>query len=203
MAYTKSASKLQNFPDIAISFGGKFTYKPLFSLLFLFLITFLLSHQIFHDQISEHRLRKIRQSRLLNRSIFGLVLSDDKLTVSPIYACEQMEVAFVGLQRASVRRIPMSLANSMALLFSMTNSLCLLLILSHQIRRWRKFWKHIIDGINLTHHLQQEEKSGKRKIARCTILKLVDGGQAKPSKLGNLFLGEIASHSIFLESYSQ
>ena len=76
------------------------------------------------------------------------------------------------------------------LLFSMTNSLCLLLILSHQIRRWRKFWKHIIDGINLPHHLQQEEKSGKRKIARCTILKLVDGGQAKPSKLGNLLLGE-------------
>jgi len=76
------------------------------------------------------------------------------------------------------------------LLFSMTYSLCLLLILSHQIRRWRKFWKHIIDGINLTHHLQQEEKSGKRKIARCTILKLVDGGQAKPSKLGNLLLGE-------------
>ena len=72
----------------------------------------------------------------------------------------------------------------------MTNSLCLLLILSHQIRRWRKFGKHIIDGINLTHHLQQEEKSGKRKIARCTILKLVDGGQAKPSKLGNLLLGE-------------
>ena len=97
MAYTKSASKLQNFPDIATSFGGKFAYKPHFSLLFLFLITFLLSHQIFHDQISEHRLRKIRQSRLLNRSIFGLVLSDDKLTVSPIYACEQMEVAIVSL----------------------------------------------------------------------------------------------------------
>jgi len=35
MAYTKSASKLQNFPDIAISFGGKFTYKPLFSLFFV------------------------------------------------------------------------------------------------------------------------------------------------------------------------
>lgn len=203
MAYTKSASKLQNFPDIATSFGGKFAYKPHFSLLFLFLITFLLSHQIFHDQISEHRLRKIRQSRLLNRSIFGLVLSDDKLTVSPIYACEQMEVAFVGLQRASVRRIPMSLANSMALLFSMTNSLCLLLILSHQIRRWRKFWKHIIYGINLPHHLQQEKKSGKRKIARCAILKFMDGGQAKPRKLGNLLLGEIASQSVFLESYSQ
>ena len=74
--------------------------------------------------------------------------------------------------------------------FCLTYSLCLLLILSHQIRRWRKFWKHIIDGINLTHHLQQEEKSGKRKIARCTFLKLVDGGQAKPRKLGNLFLGE-------------
>ena len=87
--------------------------------------------------------------------------------------------------------------------FCMTYSLRFLLILSHQIRRWRKFWKHIIDGINLTHHLQQEEKSGKRKIARCTILKLVDGGQAKPSKLGNLFLGEITSHSIFLESHSQ
>lgn len=53
-----------------------------------------------------------------------------------------------------------------------------------------EFWKHIIDGINLTHHLQQEEKSGKRKIARCTILKLVDGGQTKPRKLGNLLLGE-------------
>ncbi len=50
--------------------------------------------------------------------------------------------------------------------------------------------KHIIYSINLPHHLQQEEKSGKRKIARCTILKLVNGGQAKPSKLGNLFLGE-------------
>lgn len=72
----------------------------------------------------------------------------------------------------------------------MTNSLCLLLILSHQIRRWRKFGKHTVYGINLTHHLQQEKKSGKRKIARCTILKLEDGGQAKPSKLGNLFLGE-------------
>lgn len=76
------------------------------------------------------------------------------------------------------------------LLFSMTYSLCPLLILSHQIRRWRKFWKHIIDGINLLHHLQQEEKSGKRKIACCSILKLMDGGQAKPCKLGNLFLGE-------------
>ena len=53
-----------------------------------------------------------------------------------------------------------------------------------------KFCLDIIDGINLTHHLQQEEKSGKRKIARCTILKLVDGGQAKSCKLGNLFLGE-------------
>lgn len=30
MAYTKSASKLQNFPDIATSFGGKFAYKPHF-----------------------------------------------------------------------------------------------------------------------------------------------------------------------------
>ena len=87
--------------------------------------------------------------------------------------------------------------------FCMTNSLCLLLILSHQIRRWRQFGKHIIDGINLPHHLQQEEKSGKRKIARCSILKLMDGGQTKPCKFGNLFLGEIASHSIFLESYSQ
>ena len=102
MAYTKSASKLQNFPDIATSFGGKFAYKPHFSLLFLFLITFLLSHQIFHDQISEHRLRKIRQSRLLNRSIFGLVLSDNKLTLSPIYACIQMEVAFVSLLYANI-----------------------------------------------------------------------------------------------------
>ena len=72
----------------------------------------------------------------------------------------------------------------------MTYSLRFLLILSHQIKRWRKFWKHIIDGIKLPHHLQQEKKSGKQKIARCTILKLVDGGQAKPSKLGNLLLGE-------------
>ena len=97
MAYTKSASKLQNFPDIATSFGGKFAYKPHFSLLFLFLITFLLSHQIFHDQISEHRLRKIRQSRLLNQSIFWLILSDNKLILSPIYTCIQMEVALVRL----------------------------------------------------------------------------------------------------------
>ena len=64
---------------------------------FLFFIPFILSHQIFRNQISEHRLRKIRQSRLLNRSIFGLVLSDNKLTFSPIYACIQMEVAFVIL----------------------------------------------------------------------------------------------------------
>jgi len=35
MAYTKSASKLQNFPDIATSFGGKFAYKPHFSLFFV------------------------------------------------------------------------------------------------------------------------------------------------------------------------
>ena len=62
----------------------------------------LLSHQIFRNQISEHHLRKIRQSRLLNRSIFGLVLSDDKLTVSPIYACIQMEVAFVSLLYANI-----------------------------------------------------------------------------------------------------
>lgn len=97
MAYTKSASKLQNFPDIATSFGGKFAYKPHFSFLFLFLVTFLLSHQIFRDQISKHRLRKIRYSRLLNQSIFWLILSDNKLTVSPIYACIQMEVGFVSL----------------------------------------------------------------------------------------------------------
>ena len=53
-----------------------------------------------------------------------------------------------------------------------------------------KTGKRTVYGINLTHHLQQEKKSGKRKIARCTILKLEDGGQAKPCKLGNLFLGE-------------
>lgn len=64
---------------------------------FLFLITFHLSHQIFRDQISKHRLRKIRYSRLLNQSIFWLILSDNKLTVSPIYACIQMEVGFVSL----------------------------------------------------------------------------------------------------------
>ena len=57
----------------------------------------LLSQQIFRNQIHEHRFRKIRQSRLLNHSIFGLVLSDNKLTFSPIYACIQMEVAFVSL----------------------------------------------------------------------------------------------------------
>ena len=134
---------------------------------------------------------------------FWLIFSDDKLTHSPIYACMQIEVAFVSLLRTSAHRMPLSLANSMALLFCMTNSLGPLLILSHQTRRWGQFRKHIIDGINLPYHLQQEEKSGKRKIARCSILKLMNGGQAKPSKLGNLFLGEIASHSIFLESYSQ
>lgn len=102
MAYTKSASKLQNFPDIATSFGGKFAYKPHFSFFFSILITFLLSQQIFRNQISKHRLRKIRQFSLLNRSIFGLILSDNKLTVSPIYACIQMEVAFVSLLYANI-----------------------------------------------------------------------------------------------------
>lgn len=62
----------------------------------------LLSHQIFRNQISEHHLRKVRYSHPLNRSIFGLVLSDDKLTVSPIYTCIQMEVAFVGLFYANI-----------------------------------------------------------------------------------------------------
>lgn len=62
----------------------------------------LLSQQIFHNQIHEHRFRKIRQSRLLNRSIFGLILSDNKLTVSPIYACIQMEVALVRLLYANI-----------------------------------------------------------------------------------------------------
>ncbi len=65
-------------------------------------ITFLLSHQIFRDQISKHRLRKIRYSRLLNQSIFWLILSDNKLTVSPIYACIQMEVGFVSLLYANI-----------------------------------------------------------------------------------------------------
>ena len=60
-------------------------------------IIFLLSHQIFSDQIAKHRLRKIRYSRLLNQSIFWLILSDNKLSVSPIYACIQMKVGFVSL----------------------------------------------------------------------------------------------------------
>lgn len=123
-----------------------------------------------------------------------------------------MEVAFVSLLYANIsttfainiKLLSLSsnphdtrwafIADSMELIhlssFCMTYSLRFLLILSHQIRWWRKFGKHIIYSINLPHHLQQEKKSGKRKIARCTILKLVDGGQAKPSKLGNLFLGE-------------
>ncbi len=42
----------------------------------------------------------------------------------------------------------------------MTNSLCLLLIPSHQIRGRGQLWKYIIYSINLPHHLQQEEKSG-------------------------------------------
>lgn len=66
------------------------------------IIITLLSHQIFRNQISEHRLRKIRQSRLLNQSIFWLILSDNKLTVSSIYACIQMEVAFVSLLYANI-----------------------------------------------------------------------------------------------------
>ena len=69
---------------------------------FLFFIPFILSHQIFRNQISEHRFRKIGQSQLLNQSIFGLVLSDNKLTLSPIYACIQMEVAFVSLLYANI-----------------------------------------------------------------------------------------------------
>ena len=69
---------------------------------FLFFIPFILSHQIFRNQISEHRFRKIGQSQLLNQSIFGLVLSDNKLTASPIYACIQMEVAFVSLRYANI-----------------------------------------------------------------------------------------------------
>ena len=69
---------------------------------FLFFIPFILSHQIFRNQISEHRFRKIGQSQLLNQSIFGLVLSDNKLTASPIYACIQMEVAFVSLLYANI-----------------------------------------------------------------------------------------------------
>lgn len=102
MANTKSASKLQNFPDIAMFFWEKLAYKPHFSLLFLFLITFLLSHQIFRNQIHEHRLQKIGYSQLLIRSIFGLVFSDNKLTRTPIYACIQMEVAFVSLLYADI-----------------------------------------------------------------------------------------------------
>ena len=102
MANTKSASRLQNFPDIAMFFWEKLAYKPHFSLLFLFLITFLLSHQIFRNQIHEHRLQKIGYSQLLIRSIFGLVFSDNKLTRTPIYACIQMEVAFVSLLYADI-----------------------------------------------------------------------------------------------------
>ena len=126
---------------------------------FLFLITFLLSHQIFRDQISKHRLRKIRYSRLLNQSIFWLILSDNKLTVSPIYACIQMEVGFVSLlytnicttfaifskeeELLSLSSTPYEtrctfIADSMELIhlssFCMTYSLRFLLILSHQIR---------------------------------------------------------------------
>ena len=90
---------MDDFTPIIDEVNSKVLSKKL---LFTVFIPFILSHQIFRNQISEHHLRKIRQSRLLNRSIFGLVLSDDKLTVSPIYTCIQMEVAFVGLFYANI-----------------------------------------------------------------------------------------------------
>ena len=90
---------MDDFTPIIDEVNSKVLSKKL---LFTVFIPFILSHQIFRNQISEHRLWKIRQSRLLNRSIFGLVLSDDKLTVSPIYTCIQMEVAFVGLFYANI-----------------------------------------------------------------------------------------------------
>ncbi len=49
------------------------------------------------DGIHQIRFKITKLSRLLNQSIFWLILSDNKLTVSPIYACIQMEVGFVSL----------------------------------------------------------------------------------------------------------
>ena len=85
---------MDDFTPIIDEVNSKVLSKKL---LFTVFIPFILSHQIFRNQISEHRFRKIGQSQLLNQSIFGLVLSDNKLTVSLIYACIQMEVAFVSL----------------------------------------------------------------------------------------------------------
>ena len=90
---------MDDFTPIIDEVNSKVLSKKL---LFSVFIPFPLSQQIFHNQISEHRLRKIRQSRLLNQSIFWLILSDNKLTVSPIYAYIQMEVAFVSLLYADI-----------------------------------------------------------------------------------------------------
>ena len=90
---------MDDFTPIIDEVNSKVLSKKL---LFTVFIPFILSHQIFRNQISEHRFRKIGQSQLLNQSIFGLVLSDNKLTASPIYACIQMEVAFVGLFYANI-----------------------------------------------------------------------------------------------------
>ena len=74
------------------------------------------------------------------------------------------------------------------------------LFLPDQIGRGRQLRQQVVQGLDLSYRLQQQEKRGERDVVRGAALKLVDGRGREARLLRDLLLRHVAAQAVVLEA---
>lgn len=74
------------------------------------------------------------------------------------------------------------------------------LFLPDQVGRGRQLRQQVVQGLDLSYRLQQQEKRGERDVVRGSALKLVDGRGREARLLRDLLLRHVAAQAVVLEA---
>ena len=74
------------------------------------------------------------------------------------------------------------------------------LFLPDQVGRGRQLRQQVVQGLDLSYRLQQQEKRGERDVVRGAALKLVDGRGREARLLRDLLLRHVAAQAVVLEA---
>ena len=74
------------------------------------------------------------------------------------------------------------------------------LLLSDQVGRGRQLRQQVVQGLDLSYRLQQQEKRGERDVVRGAALKLVDGRGREARLFRDLLLRHVAAQAVVLEA---
>ena len=74
------------------------------------------------------------------------------------------------------------------------------LFLPDQVGRGRQLRQQVVQSLDLSYRLQQQEKRGERDVVRGAALKLVDGRGREARLLRDLLLRHVAAQAVVLEA---